>query len=64
VRDPVYAAGKFYDGLVRVPGWEARRLTDAAQVVQRSGFPEAYQKHEGMAVELAAALGVDDLNCG
>jgi hypothetical protein len=64
VQDPVYSAGKFYDGLVRVPGWETRRLTDAAQLVQRSGFPEAYQKHEGMAVELAAALGVDDLPCG
>ncbi|MGY1592889.1 hypothetical protein ACI79D_12990 [Geodermatophilus sp. SYSU D00708] len=64
VQDPVYAAGKFYDGLVQVPGWEDRRLTDAAQLVQRSGFPEAYQKHEGMAVELAAALGGDDSPCG
>jgi hypothetical protein len=64
VQDPVYAAGKFYDGLVRVPGWEARRLTDAAQVVQRSGFPEAYQKHEGMAVELTTAIDLDDLPCG
>jgi hypothetical protein len=64
VQDPVYAAGMFYDGLVRVPGWETRRLTDAAQIVQRSGFPEAYQKHEGMAVELTAAIDVDDLPCG
>ncbi|MGY1639973.1 hypothetical protein ACI782_02435 [Geodermatophilus sp. SYSU D00703] len=64
VQDPAYAAGKFYDGLVRVPGWETRRLTDAAQLVQLSGFPEAYQKHEGMAVELTAALGVDDSLCG
>jgi hypothetical protein len=64
VQDPVYAAGKFYDGLVQVPGWEALRLTDAAQVVQRSGFPEAYQQHEGMAVELTTALDLDDLPCG
>ncbi|MGY1822693.1 hypothetical protein [Geodermatophilus sp. SYSU D00079] len=64
VRDPVYAAGKFYDGLVQVPGWDSRRLTDAAQIVQRSGFPEAYQKHEGMAVELTTALDVDALPCG
>ncbi len=64
VQDPIYAAGTFYDHLVQVPGWETMRLTDAAQWVQRSGFPEAYQKHEGMAVELAAALGHDDLPCG
>ncbi|MGY1634693.1 hypothetical protein ACI784_23580 [Geodermatophilus sp. SYSU D01186] len=64
VQDPVYAAGKFYDGLVQVPGWDSRRLTDAAQIVQRSGFPEAYQKHEAMAVELTAALDVDSLPCG
>lgn len=56
VQDPVYAAGKFYDGLVQVPGWSTRRLTDAADAVQRSAFPEAYQQHEGMAVELTAAL--------
>src|SRR3954462_7183366 len=53
VRDPVYAAGKFYDHLVQVPDWQTRRLTEASQLVQRSGWPEAYQKHEGMAVELA-----------
>jgi hypothetical protein len=59
VQDPVYAAGKFYDGLVTVPGWETGRLTDVAQAVQRSGFPELYQQHEAMAVELTAALGPD-----
>ncbi|SFL26600.1 hypothetical protein SAMN04488085_108213 [Geodermatophilus ruber] len=63
VQDPAYAAGKFYDHLVQVPDWPTRRLTDAAQIVQRSGFPEAYQKHEVMAVELAAALAHGDLAC-
>ncbi|WP_116449923.1 hypothetical protein [Blastococcus litoris] len=56
VQDPVYAAGIFYDRLVQVPGWDTGRLTDVAQAVQRSGFPELYQQHEGMAVELTAAL--------
>jgi hypothetical protein len=56
VRDPVYAAGRFYDGLVRVRNWETLRLTDAAQRVQRSGFPEAYQKHEPLAQQLTAAF--------
>ena len=63
VQDPVYAAGKFYDHLVQYPNWDTGRLTDIAQGVQRSGFPEAYQKHEGMAVELADALAHDDLPC-
>ncbi|SFF37053.1 hypothetical protein [Blastococcus tunisiensis] len=59
VQDPVYAAGMFYDRLVTVPGWDTGRLTDVAQAVQRSGFPELYQQHEAMAVELTAALGPD-----
>ncbi len=63
VQDPVYAAGKFYDGLVQVPGWETGRLTEVAQDVQRSGFPEAYQKHEAMAQELTVALTDNALTC-
>jgi len=55
VQDPVYAANKFYDHLVEIPGWDTGRLTDIAQAVQRSGFPEAYQQWEEMAQELAAA---------
>jgi hypothetical protein len=57
VQDPVYAAGKFYDHLVGIPGWETGRLTDVAQAVQRSAFPEAYQQWEAMAQALTAALG-------
>ena len=66
VTDPLYAAGIFFDRLVGVPGWDTGRLTDVAQTVQRSGFPEAYQKHEAMAVDLTAALraGGGELDCG
>jgi hypothetical protein len=66
VQDPGYAAGIFYDRLVQVPGWETGRLTEVAQTVQRSGFPEAYQQWEPMAVELTTALapGGDGLVCG
>ncbi len=66
VQDPVYAAGIFYDRLVTVPGWDTGRLTDVAQTVQRSGFPEAYQKHEAMAIDLTGALraGGGELDCG
>jgi hypothetical protein len=56
VQDPVYAAGKFFDHLVEVPGWETGRLTEVSQTVQRSGFPEAYQQWESMASALAATL--------
>jgi hypothetical protein len=63
VRDPVYAAGKFYDGLVKVPNWEAGRLTEIADSVQRSAFPEAYAQWENMATELSAALALGNLSC-
>ena len=56
VQDPVYAAGKFFDHLVEVPGWETGRLTEIAQLVQRSGFPEAYQQWSGMAESLTPVL--------
>jgi hypothetical protein len=65
VRDPVHAANKFFDHLVQVPAWQTARLTDAAQTVQRSAFPEAYQKWEPMASALAKAVlpGAPRLAC-
>ncbi|GGX90208.1 hypothetical protein [Streptomyces hiroshimensis] len=56
ITDPVYAAGKFYDHLVEVPGYSRLPLTVAAQKVQRSGFPQAYAKHEPDASLLSSAL--------
>ncbi|WP_443031821.1 heavy metal transporter [Streptomyces sp. CA-210063] len=56
IQDPVYAAGEFYEHLVKVDDYEALPLTVAAQRVQRSGYPEAYAKHEPDATLLAAAL--------
>jgi len=56
IQDPVYAAGKFYDHLVKVPGYSRLPLTVAAQRVQYSGFPQAYAKHETEAVVLTATL--------
>ncbi|GIG70304.1 hypothetical protein [Phytomonospora endophytica] len=41
-----YAAEAFYQGLERVDGWENMELTEAAQSVQRSAFPDAYAKWE------------------
>lgn len=56
IQDPVYSAGQFYDHLAQVPGYSRLPLTEAAQRVQRSGFPQAYAKHEPDAALLAAAL--------
>ncbi|MET8661992.1 MULTISPECIES: hypothetical protein [Streptomyces] len=56
IMDPVYSSEKFYEGLAEVPGYSRLPLTVAAQRVQRSGFPQAYAKHEPDAALLAAAL--------
>lgn len=56
ILDPVYSAGKFYTKLAEVPGYSRLPLTEAAQRVQRSGFPQAYAKHEPDATLLSAAL--------
>jgi hypothetical protein len=54
--DPEYAANAFFDELEEVDGYESMRITEAAQAVQRSGFPEAYEEHAPGARVLASAL--------
>ncbi len=54
--DPVYATNAFYDVLAQVEGYQDLEITDAAQTVQRSGFPDAYADHEDDARALASAL--------
>jgi hypothetical protein len=56
VRDPYFATNAFYDALVKIDGYETMRITEAAQKVQRSGFPEAYSDHEIDARALASVL--------
>ncbi|WP_188037661.1 hypothetical protein, partial [Actinotalea sp. JY-7885] len=56
VMDPVYATNAFYDGLVKVAGYEEMAVTEAAQAVQRSGFPDAYAQHEASARAWASAM--------
>ncbi|MDM4720297.1 hypothetical protein QTQ03_12180 [Micromonospora sp. WMMA1363] len=56
IRDPRYAANKFYAALSKVRGWEQMRVTEAAQKVQRSAFPEAYQKWAAESEVLTRAL--------
>ncbi|MEV2244062.1 hypothetical protein [Streptomyces sp. NPDC049970] len=56
ILDPVYSSGRFYEHLAEVPGYSRLPLTVAAQRVQKSGFPQAYAKHEPDATLLSAAL--------
>ncbi len=67
VRDPHHAALVFYWRLKKLDSWQDMRVTDAAQAVQRSGFPEAYEKHAEEAAAWAAAFRGDEpfaaVNC-
>ncbi|WP_018251994.1 hypothetical protein [Salinispora mooreana] len=56
IRDPRYATNTFYAALAKVRDWEEMRVTDAAQTVQRSAFPEAYQKWADESEVLSRAL--------
>jgi hypothetical protein len=56
IRNPTYAINKFYDALAKVHGYQGMAITVAAQKVQRSAFPDAYQAHEPDARALASAL--------
>ncbi len=60
IGDPVYASNKFYDALVEVPRWQDLPLTEAAQAVQYSGFPNAYARWEPRATTLVRALSGGD----
>lgn len=44
VTDPRYSSRKFFSALKGVDGRDNMRMTEAAQAVQRSAFPEAYAK--------------------
>jgi cell wall-associated NlpC family hydrolase len=56
IMDPMYAATTFYRRLVQVPNWQHIPLTEAAQAVQRSAFPNAYARWEPLADALVQAL--------
>jgi hypothetical protein len=56
VMDPYYSTAKFFDVMVTVTDWPTADIGDVAQAVQRSGFPDAYDKHIETAKKLASAL--------
>ncbi|WP_432830251.1 hypothetical protein [Dactylosporangium sp. CA-092794] len=59
IADPRYAANAFYTALLKIKGWQQMRITDAAQQVQRSAHPEAYDKWVDESEIMARALSGD-----
>ncbi|MFF1879357.1 LysM peptidoglycan-binding domain-containing protein [Leifsonia sp. NPDC058230] len=68
VLDPTYAARAFYGGannpnpgltrgLLDIPGWQSMPVTQAAQAVQLSAYPDAYAKWEVSARSWLPQLG-------
>ncbi|MEY9848491.1 cell wall-associated NlpC family hydrolase [Streptacidiphilus sp. BW17] len=56
IMDPVHASTEFYSHLLQVPGWQQLTVTQAAQAVQQSAYPDAYAKWEPLATALQTAL--------
>ena len=72
VTDPTYAATAFFGGsdvppnnpgLVDIGGWQRMSVTEAAQAVERSAYPEAYARWVGDATALVAQLSDADFQC-
>ncbi|MFC9489882.1 C40 family peptidase [Streptomyces hydrogenans] len=56
ILNPVHASTRFYEGLLKVSGWQQMTLTQAAQAVQLSGYPDAYAQWEPLARALREAI--------
>ena len=60
VTDPVYASDAFLNALRHYqasnPGWATQPLWQAAQGVQKSGYPTAYAKWEVQAAQIVASV--------
>ena len=56
ILDPVYAANTFFAAMERIPDWADWAVTEIAQEVQRSAYPDAYADHEAEARVMASGL--------
>ncbi|MER5704598.1 hypothetical protein ABT023_22025 [Micromonospora sp. NPDC002296] len=54
ITDPEYSTLAFLKGLKQVDGWQDMPLTEAAQTVQVSAYPDAYAQWEQQAADLVA----------
>jgi hypothetical protein len=57
ILDPVHASSSFYNHLVKVPNWQTIPIGDAAQAVQISAYPRAYDKWIPLATKIVAYIG-------
>jgi murein DD-endopeptidase MepM/ murein hydrolase activator NlpD len=68
--NPVIAARMFFTGghggqrgLLDIPGWQQMPVTEAAQAVQVSAYPDAYAKWEPLAVAIIDQVAHVDASC-
>lgn len=67
IRDPRLSSLAFFGaadhttnpGLKDIPDWQQLPLTEAAQAVQRSGFPDAYAQWEQLSIQLVSQFLTD-----
>jgi hypothetical protein len=57
VTDPHYSAQTFFKHLMAIPNRDSMQLTQEAQQVQQSAFPDAYAKWQGIALALLGSSG-------
>jgi len=70
--DPMYASTAFFGGgvppanpgLLDIPGWQLMTVTEAAQSVQVSAYPDAYADDEPLARQLVAEITGGAALCG
>jgi cell wall-associated NlpC family hydrolase len=62
--DVTYAAGKFFDGLVKVPNYKTADFGLTCQAVQRSAFPDKYGKQQKPAEEMVKKIQTSGSNAG
>ena len=55
ITNPEYSTMAFEKGLKQIDGWQDMPLTQAAQTVQVSAYPDAYAQWEQQAADLVAA---------
>jgi hypothetical protein len=55
--DAACSAGSFFKGMTGISGWKTMNVAKLCQAVQRSAYPDAYQKYVGAAASICAAGG-------
>ncbi|AIG74403.1 Conserved putative secreted protein [Amycolatopsis japonica] len=56
IMNPNYSSEQFYRHLMALPNWQTMPVAEAAQTVQRSGFPGRYAQFEPAARQIVAAV--------